>query len=126
MIFKGHKLTIGLDLGDRFSFYCVLDEAGEIPKCWRYVQRFDYLPDAVARMVKRSGISPRQAYRYLQQAQLLAKPVPVGDLKVAFTAKLSQELVQRLRAFANRTDLSLSEIVSRTLHAALPQRRRHG
>ncbi len=92
----------------------------------KLLQRFDYLPDAVARMVKRSGISPRQAYRYLQRAQLLAKPVPVGDLKVAFTVKLSRELVQRLRAFANRTDLSLSEIVSRALHAALPQRRRRG
>jgi predicted NBD/HSP70 family sugar kinase len=30
MIFKGHKLTIGVDLGDRWSFYCVLDEAGEV------------------------------------------------------------------------------------------------
>src|SRR5260370_9228044 len=30
MIFKGHKLTIGLDLGDRWSCYCVLDEAGKI------------------------------------------------------------------------------------------------
>ena len=30
MIFKGHKLTIGLDLGDRWSFYCVMDEAGKI------------------------------------------------------------------------------------------------
>src|SRR3989440_6284705 len=30
MIFKGHKLTIGVDLGDRWSSYCVLDEAGEI------------------------------------------------------------------------------------------------
>ena len=29
-IFKGQKLTIGLDLGDRWSFYCVLDETGEI------------------------------------------------------------------------------------------------
>src|SRR5579864_9779174 len=29
-IFKGRKLTIGLDLGDRWSFYCVLDEAGQI------------------------------------------------------------------------------------------------
>jgi transposase len=29
-IFKGHKLTIGLDLGDRWSFYCVLDEAGKV------------------------------------------------------------------------------------------------
>ena len=29
-IFKGHKLTIGLDLGDRWSFYCVMDEAGQV------------------------------------------------------------------------------------------------
>ena len=29
-IFKRRKLTIGLDLGDRWSFYCVLDEAGQI------------------------------------------------------------------------------------------------
>jgi transposase len=29
-IFNAHKLTIGLDLGDRSSSYCVLDEAGEI------------------------------------------------------------------------------------------------
>src|SRR6202008_2151077 len=26
------KLTIGLDLGDRNSWYCVLDEAGQIPR----------------------------------------------------------------------------------------------
>ena len=25
------KLTIGLDLGDRNSWYCVLDEAGQVP-----------------------------------------------------------------------------------------------
>jgi transposase len=25
-----HKLTIGLDLGDRSSWYCVLNEAGEV------------------------------------------------------------------------------------------------
>lgn len=29
-IFNEHKLTIGLDLGDRSSCYCVLDEAGEV------------------------------------------------------------------------------------------------
>src|SRR6201981_3336530 len=30
MICKGHKLTIGLDLGDQWSCYCILDEAGRI------------------------------------------------------------------------------------------------
>jgi len=29
-IFKEQKLTLGLDLGDRWSFYCVLDKAGKI------------------------------------------------------------------------------------------------
>jgi predicted NBD/HSP70 family sugar kinase len=28
--FSQQKLTIGLDLGDRSSWYCVLDEAGQI------------------------------------------------------------------------------------------------
>jgi transposase len=27
--FRDQKLTIGLDLGDRWSWYCVLDEAGK-------------------------------------------------------------------------------------------------
>jgi transposase len=29
-IFKGGQLTIGMDLGDRWSFYCVLDESGKV------------------------------------------------------------------------------------------------
>ena len=29
-IFKEEKLTIGLDLGDRWSFYCVKDGAGKV------------------------------------------------------------------------------------------------
>ena len=29
-IFKEPKLTIGLDLGDRASHYCILDEAGNV------------------------------------------------------------------------------------------------
>src|SRR5438445_13795041 len=28
--FKGHQLTIGLDLGDRFSHYCILNASGEV------------------------------------------------------------------------------------------------
>ena len=29
-ILKEPKLTIGLDLGDRTSYYCILDEAGKV------------------------------------------------------------------------------------------------
>src|SRR5260370_544678 len=47
MIFKGHKLTIGLDLGDRWSCFCVLDEAGEIFLFQNDFARF--IQNAVAR-----------------------------------------------------------------------------
>ena len=30
--FRDHKLTIGLDLGDRSSWYCVLDEWAILPR----------------------------------------------------------------------------------------------
>ena len=29
-ILEGPKLTVGLDLGDRSSHYCILDEAGNV------------------------------------------------------------------------------------------------
>jgi predicted DNA-binding transcriptional regulator YafY len=109
-----------------------MDRATDVQKAERLnharelLRRFDHLPNAVAQLIKDSGVSPRQAYRYLQQARRLKQPVPVGDAKIAFTVKLSQALVRRLRAFANRADLSLSEIVSRAVLAALPQRRRRG
>jgi hypothetical protein len=51
-------------------------------------QRFAHLPNAVSRMAKGSGISPRQAYRYLQQAQRLKQPLPIGDAKIAFGSLL--------------------------------------
>ncbi len=73
------------------------------------------LPEAAAELAKTFSLSPRQAYRYLEQAQRLRGPVPVGDPKIAFTVKLSRSLVERLRAYASSTGLTLSEIVSRAV-----------
>ncbi len=80
------------------------------------------LPEAVERMVRDCGISRRQAYRDLQQARRLRGPVPVPEATVAFTVKLSRGLVQALRAHAQATDLSLSEIVSRAVSRLLARR----
>ena len=71
------------------------------------------LPEAVERLVRDCGISPRQAYRDLAQARRLRAPVPVPDATIAFSVKLSRGLVRALRAHAQATGLSLSEIVSR-------------
>lgn len=80
------------------------------------------LPEAAERLARGWAISKRQAYRYLEQAQQLKQPVPVGDAKVSFTVKLSRRLVERIRTYAASTGLTLSEIVSRALLAVLHRR----
>ena len=80
------------------------------------------LPDAVERLVRDCGISPRQAYRDLQHARRLRAPVPVPDATVAFTVKLSRGLMRALRAHAQATGLSLSEIVSRAVSRLVARR----
>ena len=86
----------------------------------------DQLSDAVEQLARDCSISPRQAYRYLEQAQLLKRPVPPGEAKLAFTVKLPHSLVVRVRSFAAAKGLSISEVVSRALLALLPRGRVRG
>jgi hypothetical protein len=79
----------------------------------------EHRPEAAERLARASSISRRQAYRYLEQAQQLKRPVPVGDGKVSFTVKLSHSLVDKFRTYAASTGLTLSGIVSRALLAVL-------
>ena len=80
----------------------------------------------VQQFAKACSISRRQAYRYIQQARHLTAPIPVSDPKLAFTVKLSRTLVSRVRTYAAKTDLSLSECVSRALTGMLSRGRRRG
>lgn len=86
----------------------------------------DQLSDAVDQLARDCSISPRQAYRYLEQAQRLKQPVPLSEAKLAFTVKLPHSLVQRVRTFAAAKGLSISEVVSRALLALLPRGRGRG
>ena len=83
------------------------------------LREHEQLPEAVAHLAGACSLSRRQAYRYLQQAQQLTRPVPVEDAKVSFTIKLSRSLVARLRTYATATGLTLSQIVSRAVQAVL-------
>jgi predicted DNA-binding transcriptional regulator YafY len=83
-------------------------------------------PEVAGELVQRCNISKRQAYRYLQMAQEMRAPMPIGDAKIPFTIKLSQSLVQRLHQYATATGLTLSEIVSRALIRVLPRGRGRG
>src|SRR5260370_23149158 len=86
----------------------------------------DQLSDAVEQLAHACSISPRQAYRYLEQAQRLKQPVAVSEAKLAFTVKLPHSLIRRVRTFAAAKGLSISEVVSRALLALLPRGRGRG
>lgn len=83
------------------------------------LREHEHLPEAAEHLSQTCAISRRQAYRYLEQAQQLKHPVPVGDAKISFTVKLSRSLVDKLRAYAAATGLTLSEIASRAFATVL-------
>jgi predicted HicB family RNase H-like nuclease len=101
-------------------------KAERLNRARELLQQCDQRPDAVEQLARDCSISPRQAYRYLQQAQHLKEPVPVSETKLAFTVKLPHSLIHRVRLYAEAKGLSISEVVSRALLALLPRGRGRG
>jgi transposase-like protein len=67
------------------------------------------------------GISRRQAYRYVQQAQAAGSSVPVPEPKLAFTVKLPRSLIEAVRQHAASCGQPLGEIVTQALRALLAE-----
>jgi hypothetical protein len=72
------------------------------------------------------GLSQRQAYRYLQEAQTIKRPVPVSAPSVAFTVKVPEDIAVKLRAHAKATGTTIGDVVSRAVSALLTRERRRG
>jgi hypothetical protein len=80
-----------------------------------------------ARMLARDyGLSRRQAYRYLEEAQAMAHPAPVVQPSVAVTFKLPVNVIHDLRVYAATSELTLGEIVGRAVSLFLVSERGHG
>src|SRR5437763_17209942 len=75
-------------------------QAERLNRARELLRHVDQLSDAVKQLAHACSISPRQAYRYLAQAQRLKQPVPPSEAKLAFTVKLPHSLVRRVRALA--------------------------
>jgi len=133
-IFKEQKLTIGLDLGDRWSFYCVLDEAGEIilqqklPTTPEGMRRtFEKLPRS--RMVLETGTHSPWVSRLLtelgyevivahaQKVQLITKSSRKDDRHDARTlarlARIDPELLGPVRHRSAQAQIHLTVIRAR-------------
>lgn len=85
--------------------------------------------DAAAMLSTERGISLRQAYRYLEQAQAIGHAVPIVEPSIPVTFKIPGDAIHQLRAYSASSGLTLSEVVTRALRAflsAVRQRNRHG
>lgn len=81
---------------------------------------------AAAALAGKYGISRRHAYRYVHEAEVTGEEIPIPATKIAFTVKLSRDLIRALRTYAKNTGESLSEIVTQALEAFLQNGRRSG
>jgi predicted DNA-binding transcriptional regulator YafY len=72
------------------------------------------------------GISKRQAYRYIKEAESAGNQIPVPDQKTAFTVKLSENLTKEIRQYARLKGQTISEVVTEALEFFLYKGRRSG
>lgn len=72
------------------------------------------------------ALSRRQAYRYVQEAQLLSAPLPLSESAIAVTFKLPPSLIQAVRQRAASDGVTLSDTVAQALSAYLGRAPDHG
>lgn len=82
--------------------------------------------EVLQRLAVRYGVSLRQAYRYLQLAQKTSAPLPVPEVKLVFTVKLSPRLIRQVRQRARQENCSISDWVDQVLRRSLQPGRNHG
>jgi len=110
MIFKGHKLTIGLDLGDRWLFYCVLDEAGQII----LEQKLPTTPEAMKQTfgkIPRSLMALETGTHSPWVSRLLLKQAGINNLRIhdlrrslgSWMASTGANMVATQRALGHKT-----------------------
>ena len=83
-------------------------------------------PGVLSWLIAQYGVSRRQAYRYLQQAQAARGPVPVPEAKRVFTVKLSVSVIRQVRRQARREGGAISQWVEAALRCSLDRCQSHG
>jgi hypothetical protein len=90
------------------------------------LQRQVALPEAMRQLSRQFDLSERQAYRYLEEASQLHRPVEVPEATVPVTVKLPPRTVELLRKYARSSGLTIGVIVAGALNAFLRTLKRHG
>ena len=75
--------------------------------------------EAALSLSRQFAMSRRQAYRYIEEAQSIGRPVLVAEPATAVTFKLPSSLVDAVRARSAAEGTTISDMVSRALRAFL-------
>ncbi|HEY4961657.1 MAG TPA: hypothetical protein VII29_12430 [Terriglobales bacterium] len=102
------------------------DKARRLNAAYAMLQRNTLLSKAVQRLSGQFDLSERQAYRYLEEAAHLERPVEVTEATVPITLKVPARTARLLRACARSSGLTIGAIVTRALAMFLNTQRRHG
>jgi len=102
------------------------DKALHLNAAYRLLERKTELSEAARTLSHEFELSLRQAYRYLEQAGRLERPVESIEATVPITLKLPPATVRALRSYAKGSGLTIGVIVTRALEAFLGALKRHG
>jgi predicted DNA-binding transcriptional regulator YafY len=82
--------------------------------------------NAADALTQKFGLSRRQAYRYLQEAQEIDGPVLVVSPSIPITIKMPEDVVIQLRSHAQTSGMTIGEIVAHAIVSFLDKLHRHG
>jgi hypothetical protein len=102
------------------------EKARQLNAALGLLQRQVALPEAVQSLSRKFNLSERQAYRYLEEASELDRPVEITEATVPITLKLPPSTVKRLREYARSSGLTIGSIVTVALNAFLRALKKHG
>lgn len=87
-------------------------KAKRLNAAYRLLLRQMSLAEAAARLSRENGISLRHAYRYLEQAAQLERPLQVTEPAQPITFKIPGDVIRALRTYAAANELTLSEVAT--------------
>ena len=87
----------------------------------RWLQQQRSAEAILSALIQRCGLSRRQAYRYLLQAQSRLELRPVPGPKAVFTVNLPRRLIRAVRVRCRRQRQPISQVVADVLERWLEQ-----
>lgn len=103
-----------------------MDMAKQLNAAHSLLERNVALAEAAQTLSHEFDLSPRQAYRYLEQAAQLEAPVEVTEATVPITLKLAPSTVRLLRTQAARRGMTIGTLVTQALDAFFSALKGHG